>query len=162
MPVLEGRGGLEEFVLENITRPPKGVGRESFGYLLQILSRRMETQMKQRLSEIGVDFRVFANLMVLAIEEGVNQRQLGQRSDFPEYYTSRNIDLLVKEDLAERRPDPNSRRSTLIYLTPKGREIANLLPDVVRQCNADFLTGLEDAERTELIRLMQKVVAATV
>lgn len=146
-----------------MTQLPKGpgIGEESFGFLLQTLSRRMEKIMREKLHEVGIDFKIFANLMMLYSEDGVNQRELGKRLDFPEYYTSRNVDALVNEGYAERRPDPESRRSYLIFLTDKGRKKASELPTLIRGVNATFLSSLEEEENAELLSSMRKIVKAT-
>lgn len=131
---------------------------ESFGFLIQVLARRIDATMKQELAEVNVDVKIFANLMLLSQEDGINQRQLGDKLDFPEYFTSRNVDSLVKEGFAERRQDPNSRRTFLIYLTDKGREKAKLLPAIVKKVNDQYLKDLSAKERKQLISLLQKTV----
>lgn len=128
----------------------------SFGFLIQTLGRRMDSVMREKLEEVDIDIKLFANLMLLADVDGINQRQLGEKLDFPEYYTSRNVDALVKAGFAERRPDPNSRRTILIYLTDKGKKKAAELPKIIKSANDHFLKGLEADERKILISLLQK------
>ncbi|MCV6602051.1 MAG: MarR family transcriptional regulator [Cohaesibacter sp.] len=129
---------------------------ESFGFLIQVLARRIDTTMKEELLKVGVDVKIFVNLMLLSEQDGINQRQLGEKLDFPEYYTSRNVDSLVKAGFVERRQDPNSRRTFLIYLTDKGREKAKLLPPIVKKVNDQYLKELTSDERKQLISLLQK------
>ena len=95
----------------------KHIREGSFGFLIQTLARDIDTKMKRALEEVDVDIKIFANLMLLADEDGINQRSLGEKLNFPEYFTSRNVDALVEAGFAERRPDPKSRRTILIYLT---------------------------------------------
>lgn len=136
----------------------KGVRQGSFGFLVNTLTRRLDVAMKERLSEAGVDTKQFVNLMMLAEQEGINQRELGEKLEFPEYSTSRTIDALVESGLAERRPDPNSRRSVLIYLTDQGRKKVSEFPPIIMQTNKDFLSDLSPDEQAQLIALLQKVV----
>lgn len=130
---------------------------DSFGFLIQTLARQIDAKMKAELKEIGVDVRIFANLMMLGQQDGINQRQIGKRLNFPEYFTSRNVDALVEAGFAERRPDPKSRRSLLVYLTAAGRAKAEQLPSIVKRVNDDVLSGLTAAERKRVIGLLQKV-----
>jgi len=147
-----------EFLMTRISKAQRR--REgSFGFLVQTLARRIDATMKERLAEHDVDFKVFANLMALAEEDGINQRQLGAKLDFPEYYTSRNVDALVEAGLAERRPDPNSRRSFLVFLTEAGRKKAAEMPAVIRQVNDLYLSDLTEDERGQVMALLQKVLA---
>lgn len=128
----------------------------SFGFLIQTLGRRLEATMRERLSEVDVDVKIFANLMLLSDTDGINQRQLGEKLDFPEYYTSRNVDALVKAGYAERLPDPNSRRSFLVYLTDAGRAKAAELPRIIKETNDIYLDSLSIEERETVIKLLQK------
>ena len=129
----------------------------SFGFLIQTLAKRLDTRMREELSAHDVDLKIFANLMFLSEKDGVNQREIGNELNFPEYYTSRNVDALVNLGFAERRPDPNSRRSLLIYLTPAGKAKAKKLPAVIKRVNDEFLAGLSIAERNQVVSLLQKV-----
>lgn len=133
-----------------------GIKEWSFGFLIQTLARRIDQTMRERLREIDVDVKIFANLMFLSQEDGINQRQLGAKLDFPEYYTSRNVDALVAAGYAERRPDPHSRRSFLIFLTNAGRAKAALLPKIIQEVNAQYLHDLSDDERATVIALLQR------
>ncbi len=135
----------------------KHIRENSFGFLIQTLARDIDAKMKRALKDVDVDVKVFANLMLLADEDGINQRTLGEKLNFPEYFTSRNIDALVEAGYAERRPDPNSRRSFLIFLTDAGREKATQLPNVVRQVNEETLGMLSKEERNQVVDLLKKV-----
>ena len=146
----------ETFIMAEISKAQKE-RQGSFGFLLQLLARRMDGVMKERLSEIDVDMKIFANLRILDEKDGITQRELGRLLDFPEYYTSRNVDLLVEAGFAERRPDPNSRRTVLVHLTKLGRDKAKQLPKVVAAANLDFLEPLSKQERSDLIALLHKV-----
>ncbi|MCK0097670.1 MarR family winged helix-turn-helix transcriptional regulator [Yoonia sp. F2084L] len=136
---------------------------ESFGYLIQTIARTLDGKMKVELEKIGVDIKIFANLMMLGQQDGINQREIGQRLNFPEYFTSRNVDALVEAGLAERRPDPNSRRSFLVFLTDQGRAKAGELPAIVKDVNDDVLRDLDNKDRSTVMALLQKVagVAST-
>lgn len=128
----------------------------SFGFLVQALARKIDALMKEQLSDYDVDIKIFANLMMLAEEDGINQRQLGKKLNIPEYYTSRSVDALEKAGYAERRPDPNSRRSILIFLTKAGKDKVAKLPHAVRETNKRAMEGLTKVEQREFIRLLQK------
>ena len=130
---------------------------DSFGFLIQMLARVIDSKMKAELKAVGVDVKIFANLMMLGQQDGINQRQIGKQLNFPEYFTSRNVDALVDAGYAVRRADPNSRRSFLVYLTDAGRAKAEQLPMIVKRVNDDVLSGLTAAERKRVIALLQKV-----
>lgn len=129
----------------------------SFGFLIQTLAKRLDIRMTAELKKYDVDIKIFASLMFLSERDGVNQREIGNMLNFPEYYTSRNIDTLVKTGYAERRDDPNSRRSFLIFLTPEGIAKAKEIAPVIKRVNDAVLIDLSDSERETAIKLLQKV-----
>ncbi len=135
----------------------KAIRENSFGFLIQTLARDIDAKMKLALKEVDVDTKIFANLMVLSEEDGIKQRALGEKLNFPEYFTSRNVDALVAAGFAERQPDPESRRSFLIFLTDAGRKKAAQLPSIVKRVNDDVLSELSKQEKSEIIHLLQRV-----
>ena len=133
----------------------------SFGFLIQTLARKIDMRMKQELKGIGVEYKLFANLMALLEEDGINQRQLGEKQGFPEYFTSRNVDALVKAGYVERKPDPTSRRTFLIYLTAEGRQTAKLLPPLIKKVNDEALSDLTKNEQEQVVMLLKKTAKLT-
>lgn len=128
----------------------------SFGFLIQTLARRFDELMKSELKKVDVDVKLFAGLMMLMEQDGISQRKLGKKLNFPEYFTSRNIDALVQAGFVERCPDPDSRRSYLICLTDAGRAKAKSLPEIVRRVNAGVLVDFSKPEQAQVIDLLQK------
>lgn len=67
------------------------------------------------------------------------------------------IDTLEKDHLVAREPDANDRRTIHVRLTGAGRAVLDaMLPDYF-QCVADILRPLSEAERKQLVRLLQKI-----
>jgi DNA-binding MarR family transcriptional regulator len=146
----------KDFILTQTSEAKKN-RENSFGFLVQTLAKRLDIMMRDELKPHDVDLKIFANLMFLSEKDGVNQREIGNTLNFPEYYTSRNVDALVERGFAERRPDPNSRRSFLIYLTPEGKAKAKQLPPVIKRVNARILSDLTESEQKQVIGLLQTV-----
>lgn len=132
----------------------------SVGFLVQSLARKYDALMKLKLDEVGVKFKHFPILMMLREQDGVNQSKLGEKLNFPQYFTSRNVDALVNAGLVERRPDPASRRTILIFLTAAGGAKADQLPEIVRFVNDQVLRACEPLEKAKLTELLQKVNAS--
>lgn len=134
---------------------------ESFGFLIQSIARQLDAKMKTELKKVDVDIKIFANLMMLGRQDGINQREIGQRLNFPEYFTSRNVDALVDAGFAERRPDPDSRRSFLVFLTDQGQKKARELPAIVQGVNDAILGELNAKDRKTVVALLQTVAGFT-
>jgi DNA-binding MarR family transcriptional regulator len=70
------------------------------------------------------------------------------------------LDRLEERQLIERLPDPDDRRGTLVTLTPKGKALVDeAVGDHVAN-EARLLEALTKTERTELDRLLRKLLAS--
>jgi DNA-binding MarR family transcriptional regulator len=72
--------------------------------------------------------------------------------------TVRLVDRLVEAGLAQRREGPD-RRSVAVELTPAGHEMAAQAAAARAEALDEALAGLDAAERAELARLHEKVLA---
>ncbi|MCK0139820.1 MarR family winged helix-turn-helix transcriptional regulator [Aliiroseovarius sp. F47248L] len=140
---------------------PKGTQNQSFGFLSQVLARRVDQAMKKQLADLNLDFRFFMTLMQLLAEDGQSQRELGAKLSLPEYQVSRNLDTMAADGLIERRTDPSNRRTTLVFLTANGRELAQQLPPLINNLNDSFLSALTHEERVTLINMLQRILSLT-
>lgn len=136
----------------------KGLREYSAGWLIHQLSGRMNSAMTKGLKPLGLNIRLFANLMALLIEGDLSQAELGQREGEQQYTTSRIIDALEARTLVERRTDPNSRRAHRIALTDDGKALAKKLPPIIRAVNQTVLERLDEEEQQQLIKLLQKTL----
>ena len=134
------------------------VRNTSFGRLTNLLTHHLNQEMEKRLAEKGLNIKLFGVIMILMAEDKITQIEISKRIRVPGYATSRTLDQLEKIDLIERTPDPSSRRSFLIVLTDKGRELGKTLPAIVKEVNHKMLAPLEEEERTQLLASLQKVV----
>jgi len=66
-------------------------------------------------------------------------------------------DDLATRGLAERHPDPDDRRATLLVLTGKGRETAEAIKAARRKEGENLFAELSASEQDELGRLLRKL-----
>ena len=72
---------------------------------------------------------------------------------------TKRLDRLVEAGLAERRPDPDDRRGTLVRLTPKGRAVVDRALEA-HVANEERLLGpLGASDRRSLDRLLRRLLA---
>src|SRR5215208_498101 len=71
----------------------------------------------------AASFAVLVTLARIGGDVGVSQRRLMDELALTSGTISVRMDRLVGQGLVERRPDPESRRNTLITLTARGREL---------------------------------------
>ena len=70
---------------------------------------------------------------------------------------TRLVDSLVNKELLERQPDPSDRRSHLVFLTERGRELADrLIPAVIRE-RRTLYKGISHKSLVDCIRTLETV-----
>jgi len=96
-------------------------------------------------------------LNFLLDEDNVPSRQLGDRVNFDSATITGLLDRLEAIALIERQPNPKDRRSVLIRLTTKGRELAVEIRQQVGDENREFLSDLTSDEEEALRNLLHRL-----
>lgn len=109
----------------------------------------------------GLSSANFAVLVTLARMEdarGVSQRRLMDELGLTSGTVSLRMDRLVEEGLVERRPDPESKRNTLITLTERGRELFERVVAAHLANERRLLAALTAEEERLLASLLGKLL----
>ena len=131
----------------------------SVGWLVKMISNRLDLIMKQEIKRFGLDLKQFGVLMVLFEEKGLTQTEIGKKITLPGYATTRTIDALEKKQLIERRPDERSRRSYRIYLTDKGHATGQELFIIINKINEALESVISATEKKQLTTILQKILS---
>jgi DNA-binding MarR family transcriptional regulator len=67
------------------------------------------------------------------------------------------VDRAERDGVVERRPDPNDKRLSRVYLTPRGRGLVRALLPTHANHVSELLRALDVEERRELRRLLGKL-----
>ena len=67
------------------------------------------------------------------------------------------LNLLEKNRLIERRPDPEDRRRTNVYLTEEGRDLKGKMTPIVIDFLAKSFKGLTQKDIQEFMRLHSRI-----
>jgi MarR family transcriptional regulator, lower aerobic nicotinate degradation pathway regulator len=126
--------------------------------LLNLAAGYAQRQVGERLAT--VDARKWHYATLAALEEFGPDSQSGL-SDRTGIYRSdlvSTINELTARGLVVRAPDPADRRRNAITLTDEGRRHLNHLDVLIADAQAEFLAPLSEADRAELIRILQLIV----
>jgi len=91
-------------------------------------------------------------------EAGIRQRDIAAALGINPSSLSEQIDRLEADRYLERRANAEDKRSTLIFLTEKGKARAYELEDERRKRAEDFCANLSDEEKDTLIALLDKLL----
>ena len=133
---------------------------DSIGLLMRIALFGFRSSFKSTLKRHKIPWSAWHYLRVLWEADGITQSELTQRVGAMQPNTVSTLRTMVKAGLAQVERDPEDRRSTRVWLTPKARRLMKrVLPElrvVVRQV---MLEGFSAREEAELKRLLNKMCA---
>lgn len=127
----------------------------SLGWHVAVLARKMSMELDAELRKNKLNISHWPTLIMLWEREGLSQRELAEGCMTEHYTTSRTLDRLVALGLVERRDDPNSRRTSRIYLTAKGRALQKPLWAVAERVNLRRMERLTLDARADLMQMLR-------
>ncbi len=95
---------------------------------------------------------------ILNMEGNPSQSEVARRLRIEGATITRMVDILSKEGLVERLPDPKDRRVNLLALTPKGEEETRKIFAVYDMMREHLLENMTVEEMTEFQRLTDKML----
>ncbi|MGE5372658.1 MAG: MarR family winged helix-turn-helix transcriptional regulator [Solirubrobacterales bacterium] len=122
-------------------------------YNMKVTMKKVEKYLTQELEVFGINFAQALILWSLLEKDGLTLSEIGLRAQIENSSLTTMVDKLEKEQLVERRLDPQDRRMIRLFLTDKGRNLGEQVMSSAAQFNqrlrgclspaeGDFLTGL--------------------
>ena len=105
-------------------------------------------------------FRGYHYRLLAALEEfgPASQAALGRRTGIDRSDVVAALNELAERGLIKRSPDPDDGRRNVITITPAGTKQLRTLDQVLAGIQAKLLAPLSAAERTQLIRLLTRLL----
>ncbi|MEJ8548474.1 MarR family winged helix-turn-helix transcriptional regulator [Brevibacillus borstelensis] len=130
---------------------------DCFGFLLGKAYQKVFQLEKARLSAYGVTPVQFVLLHVLWEKDGQKGVELGSRLRLDGATITGLLDRLEQMGLIERRPSLNDRRTNLIYLTPRGRELEKPLNEISDEVNREAMSIFREEEIAVLKSMLTRL-----
>jgi DNA-binding MarR family transcriptional regulator len=130
--------------------------KANLGLILSRTHRILAARLAQRFSEKGHVFSLdqWIVMMRLWVDDGQTQQSLATQSFKDKTSITRLIDTLERKDLVIRVPDKVDRRSKLIYLTNKGKQLQQELLPHAQDILNEAIEGIE----TQDLAIAEKVL----
>ena len=138
------------------------------GRLFAAISKNVQNQFKNRLSDIDFDFdfdsnyRYFQYLIVISLYDGINQNELSGRMNVSKGSTSKAVKYLLNNGLIIAKKDETDSRIKHIYITQKGKEIADRFRTFFFEINDKLVEGFSESEVNILRSLLERIYKNTV
>ena len=100
----------------------------------------------------------FAILNALIDEPGADQVTLAARVGFDAATSGSVIGRLEAKGWVRRESDPGDRRRKLLWITPPGEQVARSLRRAAARAQQRMLAGLDPAERTLFVALLERLI----
>ena len=136
---------------------PSPTGPRGVGFLLAQIGSHAAGKFAERLEALKLTPPQAGILGVLGRESGLSQQAL---ADVLGMFPSRLVavlDDLERAGLVERRPHPNDRRVSALYLTATGKKTLQTVGRVAKQHEAELCAALNSAEREMLEKLLARI-----
>jgi MarR family transcriptional regulator, organic hydroperoxide resistance regulator len=118
------------------------------------LHRRALNAIAGELKTLGLSIAQFDLLSTLTEREGLSQQELAERLYVTKGNVSGLLDRMVEAGLVERRAIPGDRRSNSLYLTGKGRDLAEKGIAAQKAYVAETLGSLPPKDLADLERIV--------
>lgn len=91
--------------------------------------------------------------------DGVSQKDIRTHLPICKSTLSKTVDSLTRKGYLRKERDPDDRRSTLIYLTEKGKNVGSLIREIDEEVETVLLNGFSEHERKALAVSLERMLA---
>jgi MarR family transcriptional regulator, transcriptional regulator for hemolysin len=136
--------------------PPKQ-DFEGIGFLLADVSRLLRRDFDRRVRALSLTQAQWRAIAHLAREDGIKQAMLADRLEVAPITLGRLIDRLEAAGWVTRAADPEDRRASLLFLTPKAEPILDEMWAHAAEAFEDVMAGITQPMRKELVTLLERM-----
>jgi DNA-binding MarR family transcriptional regulator len=123
-------------------------------------ARYFQNEARASLARVGLTKEEFKVLMCLQRGGSQSHGWLCHECDVSTGAMTNRLDKLERDGFVARTRDPHDRRGVIIELTARGREKLDEYVDTGSTRERELLSGMSASERTQLNRLLQKLIGS--
>jgi DNA-binding MarR family transcriptional regulator len=131
----------------------------SAAFLLSTLGFTVSRRFHEMLAPLELEPGEFALLRAVAASGGEPQSALAERLHISPSWMVAIVDELERRGLLERRPHARDRRIRNLHLTAAGKKLLKQAERRAQEFDRQVTDPLTDAERQQLLELLQRVAA---
>lgn len=120
---------------------------ESFLRQVAVTGQLMRNFADQRLKGFDLTVEQLQLLKQLTIDVGTPQNVLGEAAAKSPANITRILDRLEKKNRVVRRPNPDDRRSSLVFLTPEGEHLQQEVFSLFQGLRRQLMDGVSEKDR---------------
>ena len=128
------------------------------GQLNAAIYRNMQIFLGNKLSGLEIKNGQYDFFLVISLNEGISQKQLSKHLHIGKSTTAKAVKNLVSKGYVTKQKDEKDGRVDHLFLTDKGRKEAPFVEAIFEENQRVAARGLTEAERDQLLFLMNKVL----
>lgn len=130
---------------------------ESLDFNLVKVVNKFRCQVGRQLKHLDMTSEQWVVLARLWEEDGLNQKELAEKTLKDQANTTRILDKVVKKGWVQRLDAIDDRRAYVIYLTDEGKHVVQTTYPLVAKVKEKLAKGLSSEEINMLIALLDKL-----
>lgn len=136
---------------------------DSLGFLLNNAARLIKLDFSNRINKLGITFSQFLVIKDLYFHKGDNEDDFTLGSIAERLSSNRPnmtgiIERLEKQGLIKRSLNPRDKRSQIINLTDKSKDIMQELQQMSKETTAEALKGFNEEESLRVKEYLFKII----
>lgn len=120
--------------------------------------KKIDKSLGGRLEQYNISIPQSFILFCLQEEDGITLKEIGNRTFIDSSSMTVLVDKLEKSDLVKRYLDPQDRRAIRVFITDKGRGIAEQVRNVEYEFNAILYDLLGEGNQKEFVHAVNNLV----
>lgn len=122
------------------------------------MHRTIHEEMHERIHGKGGFHHGQANLLTIVLKNnGASQRDLAELLDVRPSSMTEMLTKMEQSDLVLRKQDENDQRIMHIYLTEKGKKIAEQITQTTNSLTESLFSGLTETEKEQMLAITKKL-----
>ncbi|MFM2043904.1 MAG: hypothetical protein RLY86_2480 [Pseudomonadota bacterium] len=154
-PAVADRSAGPAAGVDTLERP--ALEEATLGHMLRKAHRAYVRALQNRISAHGVSMGQWFFLRALWEEDGLTQRELSQRVGMMEPTTVTALNGMERRGLVQRVRNPQDRRKVNIYLTPRGRELRDVLLPTAAEVEEQATAEIDRTLIAGLMGLLRRI-----
>ena len=131
--------------------------KESVGHLFHIINLNMRKRLEKEIKAFGLSSSHQFGVLLLLSKNTMSQKEISEATLADEPSTTRMLDRMIKKELINKRRSDKDKRKQVVYITEEGQALLTKILPIVATHNEEIASILEEEERKELFRLLQKI-----
>lgn len=131
---------------------------DSFALYISFLKKQFSQYCSKRLMEKGVTFSQLFIIIFVGKKESCTPKEICQGLNLDAGHLNRTINKLVENDILIQKKNANDKRSNIITLSNKGKEVLEMSYALFYEWDNVLLDCLDESEKEMLIKIMRKIV----